>query len=369
MITRAKTRQIAIGRVKIGGGAPVSLQSMCNTDTRNAAATLSQINELARLGCDLIRVAVPDEAAADALRAIVKESPIPVIADIHFDHRLALASIEAGVPALRLNPGNISDPAKIREVAAAAREHRVAIRVGANFGSVRPEFVRKVEAGGVAPENLQAEVLVRSALEQCRLLEDCDFNAIKVSLKASNVPLTVAACRLFAERSDYPQHLGITEAGTPGRGIVKSAVGIGALLLDGIGDTIRVSLTADPIEEVVTGRRILESCGLVDAAPEIVSCPTCGRTEVDLIDLANRVENLVSEVKNSGHIIHLRKIAVMGCAVNGPGEARDADLGMAGAAKGKVVVFRFGEIVGAFDPEEGFEYLKLEILRNAKPLR
>ncbi len=367
MICRTQTRQIAIASVKIGGGAPVSIQSMCNTDTRNVPATLSQIGELARLGCDLIRVAVPDAMAADALGAIVRGSPIPVIADIHFDHTLALAALEAGVPALRLNPGNISDPAKLREVALSARKHHAVIRVGANFGSVRPEFIKRLEAEGVAPEKLQAEVLARSALEQCRLLEKYDFDAIKVSLKASNVPLTVAACRLFAERSDYPQHLGITEAGTPGRGIVKSSVGIGALLLDGIGDTIRVSLTANPIEEVITARRILESCCLADASPEIVSCPTCGRTEIDLIDLANRVETLVSEIKSSGHVINLRKIAVMGCAVNGPGEARDADLGLAGA-KGKVVIFRFGEIVGAFDPEEGFEYLKLEILRNAKPL-
>ncbi len=365
IICRNRTRRIQLGRVAIGGGAPVSLQSMCNTDTRNAAATLDQIAALAALGCDIIRVAVPDAAAAAALPQIVAESPLPVVADIHFDYRLALQSIAAGVAGIRLNPGNLGDAAQIRQVVEAAGAAGIVIRVGANFGSVRPELLKQLAASGVAPADLHAEALVHSALGQCRLLEEYGFQAIKVSLKASSVPVTLAACRRFAEESDYPQHLGITEAGTPGRGIIKSAAGLGAILMQEIGDTIRVSLTADPAEEVIAGRLILESCGLRDARPEIVSCPTCGRTEVDLIGMANRVEALVSEIKAAGKTIDLAKIAVMGCAVNGPGEARDADLGLAGA-RGKVIIFRFGEVVGAFSEEAGFEYLKTEILRHTK---
>ena len=368
MPTRRPTRSIRIGGVVIGGGAPVSLQSMTNTDTRNVPATLAQIRTLARLGCELIRVAVPDMRAAEALAPISAESPIPVIADIHFDYRLALAAIDAGVAAIRLNPGNLHDEQEIRQVAERAGTAGIPIRVGANSGSVWPALLRELRSSGMTPSEAICEALVRSVLAECAKLEKYGFQAIKVSLKSSGVPETVNACRIFSERSDYPQHIGVTEAGTPGRGIVKSAVGIGTLLLEGIGDTIRVSLTADPVEEVIAGRRILEACALRDAAPEIVSCPTCGRTEIDLIGLANRVETLVHQIKADGKIINLRKIAVMGCAVNGPGEARDADLGLAGG-HGKVVVFRFGEILGTFDPDAGFEYLKLEILKNAVPVR
>ena len=358
-IQRRISRKIRIGTVEVGGDAPVSIQSMTNTDTRDVAATLDQINRLARLGCEIIRVAVPDEAAADALAELTEKSPLPVIADIHFDYRLA-----RHVTAIRLNPGNLDSPEHIRLVAESAVRHGVPIRVGANTGSLRPAVIRSMMERGLSHDDALAEALVISAMKECALLEKFGVTEIKVALKSSSVPVTVAAYRKFADRTDYPLHIGVTEAGTPGQGIVKSAVGIGALLLEGIGDTLRVSLTAPPEDEVIAGRRILEACGLRDASPEIVSCPTCGRTEIDLIGLANKVEELVTEIKAGGATIHLRKIAVMGCAVNGPGEARDADLGVAGSKAGKLVIFRFGEVVGAFDPEEGFEYFRMEILKH-----
>ncbi len=363
-MSRARqSRKIMVGNVPVGGGAPVSIQSMCNTDTRNAARTLAQINELAKLGCEIIRVAVPDAAAAEALKEICSASPIPVIADIHFDHRLALAAMDAGIAAVRINPGNIGSEENIRLVAKRAGEANIPIRVGANSGSLKKELLEELVAGGMNMEEAICEGLVASALEQCAILEKYNFTQIKVSLKASSVVTMVNASRLFAARTDYPLHIGVTEAGTPARGIVKSSIGIGALLLDGIGDTIRVSLTADPKEEVLAGRRILESCELRDASPELVSCPTCGRTEIDLIGLANKVESLVNEIKSSGKVINLKKIAVMGCIVNGPGEARDADLGVAGG-KGKLAVFRFGKIAGTFSEEEGFAFLRDEIMRS-----
>ncbi len=352
--SRRSSRKIHIGPVAVGGCAPVSVQTMCCTDTREPESTLRQIRAAAAAGCEIIRVAVPDMTAAEALQDITSASPLPVVADIHFDYRLALRSIASHAAEIRLNPGNLANAGEIRQVALAAGEAGIPIRVGANAGSVKPELLHL----GLA------EALTVSALEQCALLEQYGFHEIKVSLKASSVPVTVAACRAFAARSDYPLHIGVTEAGTPGRGIIKSAVGIGALLLEGIGDTIRVSLTADPMEEVRAGIRILESCGLRDPAPEIVSCPTCGRTEIDLAGLANRVEDLVAEIKASGMEIQLRKIAVMGCVVNGPGEARDADIGLAGG-RGKVVLFRHGEKIGTFDPEAGFAYLADEIRKHA----
>ncbi len=367
---RRLSRKIQVGVVGIGGGLPVSIQSMTNTDTRDTAATLAQIERLHSAGCQLIRCAVPDLEAARALYPITEASPIPVIADIHFDYRLAIAAIDNRAAAIRLNPGNIDNPEHVRLVAEHALRYDIPIRVGANSGSLRPSVIRRMISKGMSHDDAIAEALVQSALEECAMLEKYGVSAIKVALKSSSVPVTVAAYRKFASRTDYPLHIGVTEAGTPGRGVVKSAVGIGSLLLDGIGDTLRVSLTADPVEEVIAGRRILEACGLRDASPEIVSCPTCGRTEVDLIGLANRVEDLVTELKAAGYVIRLHKIAVMGCAVNGPGEARDADLGIAGSKAGKVVIFRFGEVVGAFDPEAGFEYFKAEILKNssAEPL-
>jgi (E)-4-hydroxy-3-methylbut-2-enyl-diphosphate synthase len=336
---------------------------MTNTDTRNAAATTAQIKRLADAGCEIIRLAVPDEKAVNALPEILEQTSIPVIADIHFDYRLALQSIKSGIHGIRINPGNIGGADRVKAVAEAAGEAGIPIRVGANSGSLPKGMREELIQSGLSHNEAMSQALCRSALGQCELLEKYGFRDIKVSLKASDVPVTIAACRRFADETDYPLHLGVTEAGTPGRGIVKSAVGIGALLLDGIGDTIRVSLTADPVEEVLCGIRILESCGLRSAEPDIVSCPTCGRTEIDLIGLAERVEALVASIKNSGKKINLNKIAVMGCVVNGPGEAKDADLGIAGG-QNKVVLIRHGQIIGTYDEERGFELLKTEILKN-----
>lgn len=365
MNQRRNSRKIRIGSVEVGGGAPVTVQSMTNTDTRDAYATLEQIKRLTRRGCDIIRLAVPDMEAARALEEIVASSPIPVIADIHFDYKLALAAIDSHVAAIRLNPGNLTDPQAIRLVAERAAETGTPIRVGANGGSIRPALLREFLLRGLSHDEALAEALVESALHECELLEQYGVTAIKVALKSSSVPVTLEACRKFAERTDYPMHIGVTEAGTPGRGIIKSAVGIGSLLLAGIGDTLRVSLTSDPEEEVTAGCRILEACGLRDASPDLISCPTCGRTEIDLIGLANRVEALVDELKSSGRTIHLNKIAVMGCAVNGPGEARDADLGIAGSKAGQIVVFQNGKIQGAFEPEAGFAFFKEILLKNS----
>jgi (E)-4-hydroxy-3-methylbut-2-enyl-diphosphate synthase len=365
MQKRRRSKQIEVGNVAVGGEAPVSVQSMTNTDTRDVKATLAQIGILAGNGCEIIRLAVPDTQAAAALHEIVAGSPIPVIADIHFDYRLALQSIAAGVHGIRLNPGNIGDEDRIRQVAEAAGNAGIPIRVGSNSGSISKKLMEKLRKSGQSEESIIAAALVESALEQCRLLETYGFTQIKVSLKASDVPLTITACRRFAEETDYPLHLGVTEAGTPGRGIVKSAVGIGALLLAGIGDTIRVSLTADPVQEVIAGIRILEACGLRSAEPEIVSCPTCGRTEIELIELAERVETLINSIKASGKKIKLKKIAVMGCVVNGPGEAKDADLGIAGAGKGRVALFEKAEITGTYSQQEAFELLRKKILENS----
>ncbi|MDD4816507.1 MAG: flavodoxin-dependent (E)-4-hydroxy-3-methylbut-2-enyl-diphosphate synthase [Victivallaceae bacterium] len=354
-----KTRKVMVGAVAVGGGAPVSIQSMTNTDTRDAAATLAQIGSLAAAGCQIIRCAVPDAAAATALREIVSGSPLPVVADIHFDHKLALMAIAAGVAAVRINPGNIGSEAGVRAVAEAAGEAGITIRIGANSGSIAPELRKRLPAGAEGV----CEGLVASALEQCAMLEKYGFRSIKVSLKASSVPVTVAACRAFADRTDYPLHIGVTEAGTRERGIVKSAVGIGALLLEGIGDTIRVSLTADPVEEVYAALRILEAVGLREAAPDLVSCPTCGRTAVDLVGLAGRVERYVDECRASGKRFSLKKIAVMGCVVNGPGEAGDADLGMAGG-NGKFVIFRNGRIIATLPESEAWAAFKAELDRH-----
>ena len=360
MLKRRHSKQIKVANVVIGGGARVSVQSMTSSDTRDVQATLGQIKNLATNGCEIIRVAVVDAVAASALKEIVAESPIPVIADIHFDYRLALQAIASGVNGLRINPGNIGDAKGVQQIAEAAGNAGIPIRVGANSGSLSNELMKRLSSKQ-NHETIIAEALVQSALEQCKLLETYNFNQIKVSLKASSVPLTLAANRHFAQESDYPLHLGVTEAGTPGRGIIKSAIGIGALLLEGIGDTIRVSLTADPLQEVIAGIRILETCGLRSAEPEIVSCPTCGRCEIELISLAEKVEELINSLKVAGKKINIKKIAVMGCAVNGPGEAKDADLGLAGAGKGKIAVFKEAKIIGTYSQDEAFEIIRREI--------
>lgn len=321
---------ILVGPVTVGGGAPVVVQSMTNTDTRDAEATLAQIAALARAGCELVRVAVPDEKAVAALPTICAASTLPVIADIHFSSGLAVASLEAGVAALRINPGNIGGRDKVDRVVDAAKAHGASIRIGVNSGSLEKALLEKY--GGPTPE-----AMVESALSHVRMLEERNFSAIKISLKSSSVPATVAAYRLLAGRCVYPLHAGITEAGTLLRGAVKSAVGIGILLAEGLGDTVRVSLTHDPVREVEVAWQILSALGLRQRGPEIISCPTCGRTEIDLIGLAEAVEERLRDIPDTF------TVAVMGCVVNGPGEAREADVGIAGG-KGKGILFRKGEV-------------------------
>ncbi|WP_076003320.1 flavodoxin-dependent (E)-4-hydroxy-3-methylbut-2-enyl-diphosphate synthase [Dehalogenimonas formicexedens] len=342
---RRKTRAINIGGVLVGGGAPITVQSMTKTDTRDVPSTVAQIKELAGAGCEIIRCGVPDAQAAEALRDIKKQSPIPVIADIHFDYRLALAAIAAGVDGLRINPGNIGEADRVKQVVEAAKERQVPIRIGVNGGSLPAEF---------EPEKPLHQRMVDSAMGQVRLLESLDFNLIKISLKAFDVPETLAAYRMISKMVDYPLHLGITEAGTPKTGIIRSAVGIGALLAEGIGDTIRVSLTADPREEVAAGYEILKSLDLRKRGPTVVSCPSCSRTEADVVGLAEMISDLLLSIDKP------IKVAVMGCAVNGPGEAKDADVGIA-CGKGQGILFRRGEKVRVVAEAGYFEALSKEI--------
>ena len=328
---RRKTRQIHVGNVAVGGDAPIAVQSMTNTKTQDVQATLAQIRTLADAGCDIIRCAVPDMEAALALKDIVKGSPIPVIADIHFDYKLALQAIESGVHGLRLNPGNIGGTEKVKAVVEAAKPKQIPIRIGVNAGSLPKDLLEKY--GHPTPE-----ALVEAAWQHIHILEEMDYRNIKVSLKCHDVPLTLAAYRLLAAQCDYPLHVGITEAGTVHSGIIKSAVGIGALLAEGIGDTIRVSLTGDPVNEVKAGFEILKSLGMRTYGPTLISCPTCGRTSIDLEKLATVVEARLQDIKEP------ISVAVMGCIVNGPGEAREADVGIAGG-KGEGLVFRKGQVI------------------------
>ncbi len=326
-----QTRQILVGNVPIGGGAPIAVQSMCSTDTRDVVATLAQIERLTAAGCDIVRCAVPDGEAASALAEIRKGCRIPLVADIHFDYRLALLSLEHGVDALRLNPGNIGERWKVEEVVRACTERRVPIRIGVNGGSLEKELLAKYG-------HASAPAMVESALGHIRILEELGFEEIKVSLKASDVRRTVDAYRLLRDQVDYPLHIGITEAGTTWGGTIKSAVGLGALLYDGIGDTLRVSLTGDPVEEVRVGWEILRALDLRERGPVFISCPTCGRCQIDLIPIAEEVERRLRDLPKK--IV----VAVMGCVVNGPGEAREADVGIAGG-KGQGLLFRRGEVV------------------------
>ena len=343
--SRRISKQIQIGGVKIGGGAPVVVQSMTNTDTRDVKSTIRQIKQMERYGCEIIRVAVPDMQAASALNDIKKGIKIPLIADIHFDYRLALAALEAGVDGFRLNPGNIGDHEQIKKVVLAAKERAVPIRIGLNAGSLPKQ------AGADKPV---AQRMVNAALEQVRLLESLGFDLIKVSLKAFDVPTTIAAYRAISIKIPYPLHIGITEAGTPRTGIIRSSVGIGTLLYLGIGDTIRVSLTAPPKEEVTAAWEILKSLNLRQHGPVLVSCPTCGRTEVDLVKLALQVEKELQKIKKP------IKVAVMGCVVNGPGEAADADVGIA-CGKGKGILFRNGKKIGVVQEEDFLKALMAEV--------
>lgn len=344
-----KTKKIYVGGVSVGGGSAVSVQSMTNTDTRDVQKTAEQINALADAGCDIVRVAVPDEKAARAVGEIKKLIKTPLVADIHFDYRLALICMEGGVDKVRINPGNIGDKDKIRAVCNMAKEKHVPIRIGVNGGSLEKNILQKY--GSPTPQ-----ALVESALGHAKLLEECEFYDIALSLKASDVPTMIAAYRLAHKSCDYPLHLGVTEAGTYESGIVKSSVGIGALLADGIGDTIRVSLTDDPIKEVRAGIEILKALGLRKKGVTFVSCPTCGRCRIELIDIANKVYELTKNIDKD------IKIAVMGCAVNGPGEARDADIGIAGG-NGDGLIFKKGEIFKKVKQEDIVGALMHEIER------
>ena len=329
--SRKKTREVNIGGVKIGGDNPIAIQSMCNTDTRNVEETVKQIKELENAGCEIIRVAVPDMQAAEAIKDIKRQIDIPLVADIHFDYRLALKAIDGGIDKIRINPGNIGSEDRVKQVADMAKKNGIPIRVGVNSGSLEKHLVEKY--GGVTPEGL-----VESALGHVRLLEKYDFYDTVISIKASNVPFSVEVYELLSETVDYPLHVGITEAGTVWGGTVKSAVGIGAILSRGIGDTIRVSLTGNPVEEIYAAKEILKDMNLRKFGVEFVSCPTCGRTSIDLISIANEVESRVKSIDKN------IKVAVMGCVVNGPGEAREADIGIAGG-HGEGLIFRKGEII------------------------
>lgn len=344
---RKQTKQIRIGQVLVGGNAPVSIQSMTNTDTRDVKATIEQITRLTAAGCDIIRVAVPDMEAAQAIKAIKAGITIPLVADIHFDYRLALECMKNGVDKIRLNPGNIGGHDRVKAVADMAKERAIPIRIGVNSGSVEKSIVEKY--GGVTPEGM-----VESALSHAGLLEDEDFSDIAISIKASSVPMTIAAYRLLSQRTNYPLHVGVTEAGTIKKGTIKSSVGIGCLLAEGIGDTIRVSLTGDPVEEIIVGREILKSLGMIKQGIEIVSCPTCGRTKIDLISIANQVEPVLEKIDKN------IKVAIMGCAVNGPGEAKDADIGIAGGVN-EALLFKKGTIIRKIPQDRIVEELIKEI--------
>jgi (E)-4-hydroxy-3-methylbut-2-enyl-diphosphate synthase len=364
MIKRRMTKPLSIGNVTIGGGAPVVVQSMCSSDTRDVAATVRQIKELEEAGCEVVRVAVPDMEAARAIPGIKKEIGIPLIADIHFDYELALAAIAGGVDALRLNPGNIRRREQVQAVVRKCKERRIPIRIGVNAGSLPPEDATADDAAGKArlePEEWIARRMVDAALGHIRILEDLDFDTIKISLKAFDVPTTLAAYRRMAGLVNYPLHLGITEAGLTESGSIRSAVGLGILLSEGIGDTIRVSLTDHPRQEVRVGFEILKALNLRVTTPTLISCPTCGRTEVDLFPIANQVNEYLRSV---GKPI---KVAVMGCVVNGPGEAKMADVGIAGG-KGKAVLFRKGEIVRTVREDEIVSALLAEIRQIEKEM-
>ena len=362
--TRRPTRAIRVGNHTIGGGAPLTVQSMTKTDTRDPAATLAQIDQLAEAGCDIIRLAVPDMTAAQALAQITPASPLPVVADIHFDYQLALTAIAGGVSKIRLNPGNLRRPEEVKEVADAAKARGIPIRIGVNAGSITPQSRAPYQA--LDPVEGVARAMVDSTFEHIRLLEEQDFTDIAVSLKAFDVPTTILANRLFASRCDYPLHLGITEAGRPPAGLVRSCTGLGILLAEGIGDTLRVSLTANPVEEVRAGREILSALGLRRSGLIIVSCPTCGRCEVDIAGLVLQAEEqlapLDAMLRKSGKQLH---VAIMGCVVNGPGEAKGADVGLA-AGRGKAALFSHGQPVATLPIAEALAALLTEAQKIAE---
>lgn len=349
---RRKSKKIKIGNIYIGGDSPVTVQSMTNTDTRDAMATVKQILVLEKEGCDIIRVAVPDDIAADAISDIKKRIHIPLVADIHFDYKLALKSMKNGVDALRINPGNIGSLDRIKEVVKCASYYNVPIRVGVNSGSVEKDILEKY--GGPT-----SNALVESALRHVNILEELNFNDIVISVKSSNVRQNIESYRILAERTMYPLHIGVTEAGTPFSGTIKSSIGIGSLLYDGIGDTIRVSLTGDPLKEIQVGKEILKSLGLRKEGIEIISCPTCGRTSIDLIGIAEKAEKELANIKLP------IKVAIMGCVVNGPGEAKEADFGIAGG-NGVGVIFKKGQIIKKVEENHLLDELIKEIKKQAE---
>ncbi len=349
MIKRRVSKQISIGNIKIGGNAPISVQSMCNTDTRDIKTTCHQIDELAEKGCDIVRLAVLNKDAGNAIGEIVKKSKVPLVADIHFDYRLAIQCINNGISALRINPGNIGKRENVEKVVTLAKQQQIPIRIGVNAGSLEKELLEK---------NIPlSEKMVESAMKHLQILENLDFDLIKVSLKSSDVLTTIEAYRSIAEKIPYPLHLGVTEAGTLRGGLIKSSVGLGTLLAEGIGDTIRVSLTENPVEEVSAGIDILKSLGLKEQGVNFVSCPTCGRTQIDLINLAKKVEEKFKDLDAS------ITIATMGCAVNGPGEARHADFGIAGGI-GEGYIFKKGEIIAKVPENQLLEKLE-EIIKKS----
>jgi (E)-4-hydroxy-3-methylbut-2-enyl-diphosphate synthase len=345
---RNNTKKIKIGTVEIGGGNPVAVQSMTKTKTADIDATVKQINELEKAGCQIVRCAVPDKESALALKEIKQQTQLPIVADIHFNHQYALLAAEAGVDKLRINPGNIGSLDKVKAVVAAAQEHGIPIRVGVNSGSLEKEILKKANG------HITAEGLVKSALQNVKMLEDLGFSDIVVAVKATSVPMTVQAYRLIAQKIKYPLHVGVTEAGIPRTGIVRSAAGIGAILGEGIGDTIRVSLTGDPVEEVRVGYEILKAMELTYHGVSIISCPTCGRTDVDVVKVAEEIEERTRQIKQP------LTVAIMGCEVNGPGEAADADVGLA-AGNGVGLIFREGQIVRKVPEAEMIEALMDEI--------
>ena len=342
------TRKVFVGNVPVGGGAEISIQSMTNTDTRNAEKTIEQILRLEAAGCEIIRVAVPDTEAAMAVKKIKEEIHIPLVADIHFDYRLALLCMKNGVDKVRINPGNVGSRDRVREIVEMAKERNIPIRIGVNGGSLEKDLLKRYQKP-------TADALVESAFRHIAILDGLNFSDIVVSMKVSDLPTMLAAYRKFHAQSDIPLHVGVTEAGTMAEGVLKSAIGIGALLSEGIGDTIRVSLTADPVEEVYAAKKILKLLKLRKSGAELISCPTCGRTQINLIQIANEVEKRISQIEKP------IKVAVMGCAVNGPGEAREADIGIAGG-KGECILFRHGEIIKTKIPEsDAVEVLMKEI--------
>lgn len=344
---RKKTREVSVGTLKIGRDNPISVQSMTNTDTRDPKATIAQIKRLEEAGCDVVRVAVPDMVAAKAIGEIKSNANIPIIADIHFDYKLALEAIEQGVDGVRINPGNIGDISKVKMVVDKCKEKNLKIRIGVNGGSLEKELLKKY--GTATPE-----ALVESAMGHVKILEDLGFYNIVISLKSTDIFKTLDAYRLISEKVDYPLHVGITESGSIKKGTIKSSIGVGALLAEGIGDTIRISLTGDPVEEVNVGKEILRSLGLLNDKIKVISCPTCGRCNIDLISVVNEVENKIKELDKD------ITVAIMGCAVNGPGEAREADVGIAGG-KGEGLLFKKGEIVRKIKDSDLVEELLEEI--------